>query len=272
MPITTEITTITPEIAEAMLEGNEDNRRFSRGNLAKLSLALRRGEWALNGEAIKVSETGSVLDGQHRLLASVNTGMPFDTVLITGLPAATRDTMDQGKSRTVADVLALNGYWNVNELAAIVSGIIQAEERGIFSAVSGKLSGSVTAQQVVGKLTREPSLVDVMRSVGTMKKFLTVRVAGILRYSFDQIDIDDSEDFFTKLRTGEGLRSGDPLLALRVSLLAMHDHRGYRGHRDPIRMSGVTIKAWNAYRDGATIERLSYRPGGVNPEPFPEPH
>jgi len=33
----------------------------------------------------------------------------------------------------------------------------------------------------------------------------------------------------------------------------------------------LTIKAWNAYREGDPVRALSYRRGGASPETFPTP-
>lgn len=65
--------------------------------------------WKMNGEAIKFSNTGRLLDGQHRLLACVESGCSVRTLVIRGLPEDTQETMDAGKSRTMANVLELKG-------------------------------------------------------------------------------------------------------------------------------------------------------------------
>ncbi len=35
------------------------------------------------------------------------------------------------------------------------------------------------------------------------------------------------------------------------------------------RMHAITVKAWNAYRDGRELRLLKWSPGGSSPEPFP---
>jgi len=57
---------ITPEIAAAMLETNTMNRPLSMPHVRKLSDALLRGEWVVNGDAIRISSNGFLIDGQHR--------------------------------------------------------------------------------------------------------------------------------------------------------------------------------------------------------------
>ena len=36
-------------------------------------------------------------------------------------------------------------------------------------------------------------------------------------------------------------------------------------------MNALTIKVWNAWRDGESIRTLSWKQGGTYPEPFPVP-
>ncbi len=100
---------ITKRKAVEMLKRNEGNRPIRRSRVTKLAEAMRRGEWKFNGESIKVNCDGRIADGQHRLEAVVESGVTIDTLVVRGLPADCFDTMDQGASRTISDVLARNG-------------------------------------------------------------------------------------------------------------------------------------------------------------------
>ena len=68
--ITAKVETITPDIAKTMLGENVNNRRISHDNVNMFAREMRNGEWRFNGEAIKFSKDGRLLDGQHRLLAA----------------------------------------------------------------------------------------------------------------------------------------------------------------------------------------------------------
>lgn len=69
--ITAKVETITPDIAKTMLGENVNNRRISHDNVNMFAREMRNGEWRFNGEAIKFSKDGRLLDGQHRLLAVI---------------------------------------------------------------------------------------------------------------------------------------------------------------------------------------------------------
>ena len=268
--IKTDVVTITPKMAEKLLGKNIRNRNVSPGNYNKLCEALRNGEWELNGEAIKIGNDGSILDGQHRLMACRDTGVPFQTLIVYGLDTGAADTMDQGKSRSIANVLALHKYPSPTHVASLVSGIIKMEKGGIRQGVHNSSNVAVTANQVVERLEKEPELVEIMRFGQSMRPSgLSAKVSGVLYYKFSQIDQEDADDFFAKLRDGAGLERGNPILALREKLISMKSETNRRS--SAILMAALTIKAWNAYRHGETVKLLRWTAGGASPEKFPEP-
>lgn len=268
--IETRIENITPERAKAYLLGNTRNRRVGGVNLGKLCASMRKGEWKLNGEAIKIASDGTILDGQHRLMACVETGTPFETLIVTGLPFDTQDTMDTGKSRTLADVLTLNGYKNGVTLAAVTTGIMKVEKYGIRSGFSNNAGWFVTNKEALDRLDREGDAIESVASAA--QRFTRVglhsRTAGVLIYLMSLLDAEDADYFFAKLQTGDGLDTGSPILALRSNLLANKSSNSKlpQGH-----LAALAVKAWNKYRAGEQVMKLRFTIGGANPEAFPEP-
>lgn len=268
--IKTEVVTVTPERAQQLLEQNKNNRRVSAKNLEKVEAIMSRGEWRLNGEAIKISTNGRILDGQHRLMASVNTGTTFQTLIVYGLTDETQETMDSGKSRTLADILSLRGYKSTHSLAAIVTAIIRSEIYGIKAAVSsGTAARPVTNQQAIRRIETEPTVVDLFNHVnGVTKAGLPGKIAGMLYYKFSEIDSDDTQFFFERLASGAGLERNHPILVLRALLLRL---KSEPGAANSTYVTAVTIKAWNKFRAGEDCSQLKFRVGGASPETFPEP-
>lgn len=266
--IKTEIATITPDVAEQLLARNTKNRAVSPTNLRRVKEALLAGEWELNGEAIKIAKDGTVLDGQHRLIASVETGITFQTLVIYGLDSTAQDTMDQGKSRTIAGVLSLHGFPNATRLGAVVASIIRYERWGLRAAFSS--SYVVTPKQALARLEREPEIVELpafCRRIGALTG--GVATPAVCYYALSAIDAEDAEFFYRKLETGEGLQSGSPILALRNLLINLQRDRGERNQRY---LGALFIKAWNKFRDGDDdVKQLVFRVGGAKPEAFPEP-
>lgn len=269
--IKTDVITVTPNTARKLLEQNTGNRKVSQANLNKVKAAISRGDWALNGEAIKIAKTGRILDGQHRLHACIELDTPIETLIVYGLDDDTQDTMDTGKARTVADVLAISGYKNAVPLAAATIAIIRAEKWGIRAAVAaGSSSYTITAKQALERLTEEPSLAELPTIVSPVKKIgIPGKTAGLIYYICSGISQEDADDFFSKLASGEGLDRGNPILALRNQVINIKQET--RGQVNQQIVAALMIKAWNKYRTGEETKLLRFSPGGANPEKFPEP-
>lgn len=269
--IKTDVVTITPRLARQLLEQNTGNRKFSPTNLAKVKTVMERGEWTLNGEAVKISKSGRILDGQHRLRAAVETETTFETLLVYGLEDEAQETMDSGKSRTLADILSIRGYKSATATAAITLAIIRSEMWSIRAAVAGGANAyTVTNRQALDRLEREATIADIPKIIAPVRKVgMSGKTAGLLYYVFSGISSEDADHFFEKLTTGADMDRGDPILTLRNLLIAARYQA--RGEINQTYIAAVTIKAWNRYRAGEGSTQLRFRVGGANPETFPEP-
>ena len=89
MPIKIRQKTITPAVAEAMLKASEAlgavNRKLNTRHVELYANEIRSNRWKLNGDAIRLDPDGRILDGQHRLQACVLAGIPFQTIVMTGV-------------------------------------------------------------------------------------------------------------------------------------------------------------------------------------------
>lgn len=103
------VVTITPEYAADLLKMNINNRTVRPKKVAQLAEQMRKGEWELSNDAITISEGNILLNGQHRLMAVVQSGVPCDFILYTGAPDQAFDVMDTPSLRRVADVISRKG-------------------------------------------------------------------------------------------------------------------------------------------------------------------
>lgn len=264
--ISTAIEEITPAIAAEILGKNVHNRNIRDGYVARLAGAMERREWVTNGESIKIAHDGTLLDGQHRLMAVVHSGVTIKTLVIRGLPLSTQETLDTGVKRTLGDILKLRGETHPKDLAATLVQIYQWKRYGKMG-----LAGAFypTNQQAIAVLDAHPEA----RQAAAIGEYVSNRIrypaalAGGLYWVFNQIDSDDANDFFEKFATGARLDDESPILLLRKTVTEM----GIVGAAERLRMIVFAIKAWNAYRNGQTPARLRWAAGGSKPEPFPKP-
>ena len=104
--------TITPEYANELLRMNINNRNVRQTKVDALAASMKKGEWELSNDAITISEGNILLNGQHRLLAIVQSGVPCDFILLTGVSNSSFDIMDTPTLRRVSDVIQRKGGSN----------------------------------------------------------------------------------------------------------------------------------------------------------------
>lgn len=270
--LTARVVDLTPELAEELLSRNPRNRDISNRNYAYVRRAMERGEWVLNGEAIKTGEDGYILDGQHRCRAVVDTGITIRTLLVEGLPSSTQDTMDTGKSRSLSDILKIRGERSSARLAAITRRLHVLEEYGLRAACGGGTSYISTNRECLDYLDSNPWIREMVQpafQIQTKANYPGCALTATLMVAFDRIDSDDSVYFWARAVDGVGLSAEHPVYVLRKTLNTIaEDSRGERNERY---LGAITIKAWNAYRAGDPVGQLRFRVGGAKPEAFPEP-
>jgi len=113
---------ITPEQAKKWLEknngGGKGNRKVSQRQLTFLTESILRGQWVLNGETIKIGKDGSVIDGQHRLMAIVKSGMSVASLVVFDCDLESYNTIDKGRARTAGETFRNLDVKNWNSIAA----------------------------------------------------------------------------------------------------------------------------------------------------------
>tara|TARA_R110002020_G_scaffold18695_2_gene64978 strand:- start:18935 stop:19858 length:924 start_codon:yes stop_codon:yes gene_type:complete len=107
--LTLTVEEITPALATQYLDENiSNNRNVSDRHVAALARDMTHNRWSQNGETIKFSQTGELMDGQHRLWACITADRPFTTAVVRGVTSL--DDVDRARPRSMAHVLEVNGY------------------------------------------------------------------------------------------------------------------------------------------------------------------
>ncbi len=255
--VDTQIVTITPELAEEWLGKNSHNRPIRNRKVEELKQVILRGEWMMNGDAIRFDQRGTLIDGQHRLWAISLAGKPVPSLVVTGLPAETQLTIDYGTKRRLSDHLKLMGYPSAMTLGAIIN-MKWKIDNGLV-----RTSTIPTPQQALAVLQDHPDIVDGVAMSARWRRRLHGSTAGVgaLYYEFSQRDPDAAFAFFEGVIDGVGLEHDSPLYVLRKDV-EMNKH-------GTVMMMALMIKAWNAYLAGQQVNRLYWRPVGKRAEPFP---
>lgn len=282
-PVTVETVTVGLKEAEDLLGTNVHNRNQRSRKQNLYAVAMLRGKWRQAGEPIKFSNTGLLLDGQHRLNALVqaategatigrdtklppNPDVKIELMVVRGLEASAQEVMDSGIPRRLYDALALREEHSTTLLAAILR-IIYAWKTGERrNLAKGDVANGV---DLLDMFEENPDLYRNLARQATNlrnKVRLTPAVLALCLWLFDSRDADDAEGFWEKLANGENLTKGDPIYELRERLKDMPS-----GKRSTAYLTALTIKAWNLHRFGQTVQVLGFKMGGSSPETFPEP-
>ena len=98
---------VTPEMAKDLLEKNNKNRQLSRRKVEMMVNDIKAGKFELTHQPIAISEDGKLVDGQHRLTAVYESGIPTDMFVAYNAPRSTK--IDIGKPRDVRTSLYMAG-------------------------------------------------------------------------------------------------------------------------------------------------------------------
>ena len=112
---------IDAETARKWLSRNRYNRKVSEVTVERYSADMAAGHWPYTHQGIAFDRKGHLLDGQHRLLACVRCNGMFPSQVTINLPEDTGMAIDQGKSRSIADVATLATGHPVESAATAVA-------------------------------------------------------------------------------------------------------------------------------------------------------
>lgn len=259
---------ITPTIAEKYLEKNITNRQLSQKLVNRYVKTILAGEWLLDGQTIKFSENGTLLDGQHRLSAIMLSDTPLQTIVVRGLDPAAFQTIDTGKRRTMGDALYVCGYKNVNILSSAirVAHVIESNKlKNIYPALFNGIK--ISNIQVIELAKQKQDIVESVRATGSeydyTKKLLGPGGAAGLHYIFNKKDKKLCEILYAGLATGANLPRDSVILDVRNKLIRNLTEVRKLGFSDRIIL---VIRAWNLLRKNIHDVKLNIQPNVTVPE------
>jgi hypothetical protein len=122
MIISFKLETITPKKAADCIRAaaSHTNRPVSQSVVKRYANMMTAGEFIghRTGETVKFDENDVLLDGQHRLHAIVHSNTTQKLWVARGIDAEVFRLLDQGKQRTLPDVMHIAGYPDPNVLAS----------------------------------------------------------------------------------------------------------------------------------------------------------
>lgn len=241
------IETITPEIAQRWLTKNTNNRGVRVSYVDLLAKEMAEGRWLVNGDAFRFNGT-DMIDGQHRAMAIVQSGVTIKGVVIRGLASDTFRTIDAGRKRTVADIFKINGEANYTNLSSTC--------RMHYDYESGNITAKLAVPSTVlaEHLEKNPGLRDSVQAWNhkiRVSRIVSTTVGCTAHYIFWNINKKLADATLEAIVHGApSIKS--PLHAMRETLIRLPKDRE---PGESIRVSvylAIIINGWNAIRTGNT--------------------
>lgn len=266
---------VTRKMAAEWIEKNfEGQRGISATRVKVLSNKMKEGVWMATPQGIVFDWYDRLIDGQHRLMAFLDSGLPEIVVTVTtgSDPQYFLHLDEDVGARHLKDLLTSGGMGNGGLLSSAFRMLIaydthqQKEEsdKGFISIghVSfGKWKNN-REEAMAWCLSHRAILDHIAEKLSSSDARTLLRPMSIFSGFYLWVALDNQEkadEFFEKLITGLGLTATDPIYQLRRELLRIHQKVAENRQRTQSFMHcAYLIKAWNAFILGDTIKQLRF--------------
>lgn len=268
----TVIETITPAKAVEYLETSLGNRPISKVTVRSYADSMRQGKWLLNGVPIIFDNVGHIIDGHHRLNAIVQAGIPVQTLVCRGVQPEAFTTIDQGRSKNLGQLLAMQQVENYNAVASIVNGNQSLRLSGRFLGNNGAKNRHMTNADFYDEYQRHPEEYQEAASFACemyrLARILKSSWVGSLYYYLIHTGCYKKEyvkTFFQAVCNLDtsGINAADELrkYIIRTGRTNPDNHN----QKSNLQMKeeylfAIVCKAWNAYVTGKEVKRYNYNP------------
>lgn len=258
---------VDPGQAAHWLQNNFVNRPVVQDVVDAYARDMTRGVWVQTHQGVAFNDQDHLIDGQHRLLAIVKSGVTVRMMVTFGLASkiaghemTTMDAVDRGRTRSVADQLKIqHGMKN----GSIIASLAAALGSICYNVRTRRLSVGQTLE-----IYREfQPAVDWM--IGARPQEHGLKMTGVLAaFAFamtaqdDPAHVGDIRGHFVALKHGDGLTAGMPLYHLRTFLLSDDAKLLNRGTDRGV--AELVLLALQLQVAGETVERLEPGPNGLH--------
>jgi len=250
---------VTPKMAAEWMATNHNNRNVRANMVEKIRRDLLAGVFRSNGETVKIDESGDIMDGQHRLMACIASGVTMEDVLVvTGIPRSYYLTIDGGLTKKFSDMVGSTGECNSTTIAAASRLIVLWDYDKLAFSGSNLTPSSQEMIAVIEKYQQTRGVVNYIaarRAYGmTTSMACLIGLSAALEGKWDRFEL-----FYDRVRRGESLTKTDPEFSLRSWLAA---NCGIRSRTaKPGFILAMCIKAWNYAAEEKQSRTLLIRTG-----------
>jgi hypothetical protein len=185
------IVDVTPSMAfNWLVYHNNKNRGFKIPRAMAYARNMREGGWQLNPHGIIFCKDGSLADGQHRLLGVIASGVSSQFYVFSGLNESVKKVIDEGRSRSLRDVMTITDGIDTNALSFTTAKYIDK--------IAKEIKIDYTREEAMGLLIKYQDAIEyvdcIIKKVGDPLKNKVVQVAPLraalaaVYYNLDDYD------------------------------------------------------------------------------------
>lgn len=249
---------ISPDVAEAMLERNTDNRPTSSRDEIDIRKSLQEGRWLLTHQAVAFDQRGVLQDGQTRLRAIVDAGVSAPMWVFTGMPVENFPVIDTGRKRTANNVLHQKGWRGQLPQRSAFARLILAHQTGSIANTYRDRFGN---DQILRLWESDPDTFNASFSVGCRIGKATGFVYSAMSaaiYLIQKANGSEHRDhidrWFGGVESGYNLAPGDARKALRDYMINNKRVKGF----DNRAQLALIITAWNKTLEGEFTKAMRW--------------
>lgn len=208
----TKVETITPSMAAEWLKKNTLNRRVRTSLVNYYANEMKNENWKLTNQGIAFTKCGKLADGQHRLMAVVQSGITVQMNVTRDMDSDAMGYIDGGSKRTSADYMHLHlQVENAVQMAAACRQVVN-----IFMNFQNFNVSNETLKFVFDNYGDDIKASFLINRSGFSYKGAWLNATLAIARKFHRPSIDA---LITGVSSGENLRTGMPAFFLRNWLI-----------------------------------------------------
>lgn len=257
---------VTPDIAARWLARNDKNRSITPKTVDRYARDMMSGDWKFTGETFKFAADGTLLDGQHRLTAIVQSGCTVLALVVRGLDNPSQQVMDTGRRRSAADALTMREQSHAVLLASAARLCI-AWNAGIIKSSSTQFLGETSHSEIIRITESDPYLTWAVDLASSCKSFpANPSAVAFAAWLAGQVNETTTEEFVRSVADFRTNGNGDPRHTLLRRLQTAKDQRE---RLTSIQQAWLIVRALAAYASGEQLRQLKMS-SSSGPSPFPK--
>ena len=248
------IVTLTPQLAESLLQANVRNRKPSAMTINDYGHQMKKGLWVDGVAVIAVGADGLLVNGQHVCYGVIKSGVAITCVMVTGLGDAAFAAFDSHAKRTAGQTLTLSDVKYGNTIAATI--------RRVRMLATKSPSVKVSSSETFATYNSDPLLWDVLAATAEEVRVLgrqsglslaPAAIGAFLHCTYAVGSFDEGKAFVVSVADDGGHVKGRPATSLRRWLLTVH--RGGGGAAAIVEHS-AWVRSWNASVDERQLSKV----------------